>query len=361
MDKNISWIKLLRYVRGESSPEEQAEVEEWIASDAGHEDLILFVEKVLDTPAEPKEDWDVDSAWLRYNIRHGRDFDEGPEEEEHVSALKEVQNRRLKASTGKKSHTLTWGLVAATAAMISLILLFTVPKEQKPVSEVQTQTLKEVVSEYGQRTHLRLSDGTRVILNAGSKITTPETFSDSVRSVRLEGQAFFNVTTDSTRPFLVSTDRAMTEVLGTKFGIRAYSEDELVEVTVAEGKVALRSKQDAANLSGKEITRNQKGSLSPTGIARVTEVENIADYLGWTEGKLVFSNERFSGVKKTLERYYNISIEVVSDNRKLKDRRFTGSFTDSQPLEEVLEAIALSLDMEYREGTSDNSHTLFKK
>ncbi|SHG30475.1 FecR family protein [Fodinibius roseus] len=364
-EEDISWIKILRYVQGESSPEEHAEVQKWIDSDPDHEEIMLFVEKLLETPAESKEDWDVDSAWLRYNIRHGRDFEEQEdEEEEDIAGLKAVKKKGSEVSANKRAPKFKWGLVAAAAAMITVILLFTVPGERgEPVSDVRVPTNKEIVSEHGQRTHLRLSDGTRVILNAGSKMITPETFSDSLRRVELEGQAFFNVATDSARPFLVVTDRSVTEVLGTQFDVRAYSEDEQVEVTVAEGKVALRAKQDTAKRNGKEITHNQQGSLSPAGIAEVTEVENLAVHLGWTEGKLVFSNQQFLRVKRTLERYYNITIEIESDNgEQLRDRRFTGSFTDSQPLEEVLEAIALSLEMEYREdSSSDNSYTFFKK
>src|SRR5699024_4185847 len=189
--------------------------------------------------------------------------------------------------------------------------------------------------------------------------------------------AFFNVAADSARPFLVSTDRAVTEVLGTKFDMRAYAEDELVEVTVAEGKVTLRSKQDSANPGGKEITGNQKGSLSPAGVTRVTDVENMTVQLGWTEGNLQFSNEHFSRVRKTLERYYNINIEIESDNseqprerrfagsltdsQSFGDQRFTGSFTDNQSLEEVLEAVALSLNMEYRKAASERSYILYNQ
>lgn len=358
-EKEISWTKILRYVRGESSPREHAEVRKWIASDPDHEEIILFVKKLLESPAETKEDWDVDSAWLRYNIQHGRDFEEHAEEENDTAGSDEFQRIPLETSAQKKPYKFKWGLVAAAAAMISLILLYTVPREHEPVSEVQAPVVKEIVSDYGQRTHLRLSDGTRVILNAGSKIITPEVFPDSLRRVRLEGQAFFNVATDSARPFIVSTDRAVTEVLGTKFDIRAYPEDEQMEVTVAEGRVALRSKQDTANLSGKEITKNQQGSLSPSGIARVTEVKDLSAYLGWTEGKLVFSNEPFSRVRKTLERYYNI--KIATEGKQPGRRRFTGSFTDSQPLEEVLEAVALSLNMEYREAASERTYIIYKK
>lgn len=365
-EEDISWIKILRYVQGESRPEEHVEVQRWIDSDPDHEEIILFVEKLLETPAESKEDWEVDSAWLRYNIQHGRDFEENTKEKEDkekdIAEPDEYQPKKVKISAVRSAYKFKWGWVAAAAAMISLILLFTVPGEQETASEVQVPVVKEIVSEHGQRTHLRLSDGTRVILNAGSKIIAPETFSDSLRQVQLEGQAFFNVATDSTRPFLVSTDRAVTEVLGTKFDIRAYSEDELVEVTVAEGKVALRSKQDSTNFKGKEISQNQQRSLSPEGISRVKRVEDLAVHLGWTEGKLVFSNQQFLRVKRTLERYYNITIEIKSDNRdQLNDRRFTGSFTDSQPLEEVLEAVVLSLNMEYREAASQRTYIIYNK
>lgn len=352
MGEEISWTKLVRYVQGECNPEERAEVDEWIATDDDHAALISLIEKIWDTSTEAKEDWDVDSAWLRYTIRHGRDFKEVFEKDEHGAARE--HNRLPAMERNNQVQPFKWGLIAAAAAMIGLVLFFSVPSEEALISD--STPVKEIISEHGQRTHFRLSDGTRVILNAGSKILTPESFSDSVRSVELEGQAFFDVATDSARPFLVSTDRAITEVLGTKFDMRAYSQDRLVEVTVAEGKVALRSKQDTA---GREITENQLGTLSNGGNASVTEIQDIAVHLGWTEGRLVFSNEPFFRVKATLERWYNIKIEVEDGNRdQLNSRRFTGTFTDSQPMEEVIEAFALSMKIKVRVRKPDGSYVL---
>src|SRR5699024_5556416 len=232
--KEINWNKLLRYVRGNSSHKEQKEVGKWVNSSSKNRNIIFFLEEMWQSSAEDKEDWDVDSAWLRYEFRYGKDFQGVAEENETDKSsipTSESQKKEVNSADNRKSGVFSWALVAAAAALVCLIMIYSYP------------SLKEIVTKHGQRIHFRLSDGTKVILNAGSKLIAPKAFSDSARSVQLEGQAFFDVATDSARPFLVNTDRSLTKVLGTRFDVRAYPGDGRVEITVAEGKVALQSGQ----------------------------------------------------------------------------------------------------------------------
>src|SRR5699024_240151 len=137
--------------------------------------------------------------------------------------------------------------------------------------------------------------------------------------------AFFEVATDSSRPLLVYTDRSVTEAPGTPFDLKAYPGDKRAAVPAAQWKAALRSTQAGDHPNGKEITKKQKGTLSREGALTVEEVPDLAVYLGWTEGRLVFINEPFDRVKITLERWYDIQIEIKSDNSgQLENRRFTG-------------------------------------
>src|SRR5699024_9556740 len=237
--KEINWNKLLRYVRGNSSHEEQKEVEKWVNSSSRNKDVISFLEEIWQTSAEDKEDWDVDSAWMRYKFRYGKDFKEVTREND--KSVPKFQKKKITATESSKYNTISWGVVAVAAALVCLIVIYGYPSQKASVSDVSP--MKEIVTKQGQRIHFRLSDGTKVFLNAGSKLIAPKAFSDSTRTVQLEGQAFFDVATDSARPFLVNTDRSVTKVLGTRFDVRAYSGDGRVEITVAEGKVALQSGQ----------------------------------------------------------------------------------------------------------------------
>ncbi|MCW9706574.1 FecR family protein [Fodinibius salsisoli] len=360
--KEINWNKLLRYIRGDSSHEEQKEVEEWASSSSENKNVISFLEGVWQASAEEKEDWDVDSAWLRYEFRYGKDFqdpaEEGETDKSRIPTSGSPQ-KEVKVAEDRKSGVLSWALVAAAAALVCLIVLYSYPSQKASVTEAPP--MKEIVAKHGQRIHFRLSDGTKVTLNAGSKIIAPKVFSDSARTLQLEGQAFFDVATDSTRPFLVNTDRSLTKVLGTRFDVKAYPTDSRVEVTVAEGKVALqavRSINDAGN--AQVITRGYQGYLSPEGNASVTKVGDINSYIGWTKGQLVFNNDPFAQVKRVLERWYDIEISIASEpGDTLSKQRFTGSFTDTQSMDEVLEAIALSLNIKFKK-MSDGSYTIYE-
>src|SRR5699024_10918143 len=355
--------KLLQYVRGSSSHEEQKEVEKWANSRSKNKDVIAFLEEIWQTSAEDKEDWDVDSAWLRYEFRYGKDFQGVAEENETDKSsipTSESQKKEVNSADNRKSGVFSWALVAAAAALVCLIMIYSYPSQKASVYEVPS--MKEIVTKHGQRIHFRLSDGTKVILNAGSKLIAPKAFSDSARSVQLEWQAFFDVATDSARPFLVNTDRSLTKVLGTRFDVRAYPGDGRVEITVAEGKVALQSGQgiNGNDDNAKVIRRGHQGYLTPEGIASVTKVHDVNSNIGWIKGNLVFYNDSFTQVKAMLERWYDININIASGSvGTLNEVMFTGSFTDSQSMDEVLEAIALSLSIKFKK-MSDRSYTIYE-
>jgi len=191
--------------------------------------------------------------------------------------------------------------------------------------------------------HIRLSDGTSVLLNAESKLRLPQEFTSEARVVYLEGEAFFEVTSDPNAPFFVYAGDAVTQVLGTKFGVRAYPEDQAVQVVVVEGTVTLRTRTSSAHQEAR-ITSHQRGVLRHDGQMIRFEVEDLSRYLGWTEGRLVFTETPLPAVLTTLERWYDIKCHLADST--VANRTLTASFQD-EPLPEILAIVARALDLDY--------------
>lgn len=169
----------------------------------------------------------------------------------------------------------------------------------------------------GERQELNLPDGTTVWLNENSHLTY-EDHGDE-RYIAFEGEAFFDVATDSIRPFRVYSGQAVTTVLGTSFNLRAYPQEENVEVSVKEGRVALARQEEMTKADDLpiakervELSRGETGVLEKS-TAAVTTVELKQDNsTAWKDRRLGFDDVPLAEVVQTLERYYSIKIDLVN-------------------------------------------------
>ncbi|WP_298313063.1 FecR family protein [uncultured Aquimarina sp.] len=196
----------------------------------------------------------------------------------------------------------------------------------------------------GKIFQLSLSDGTKVWLNAASTLKFPQHFgsSDKNRTVHLEGEAFFDVTTNKEQPFIVKTGEIDVQVLGTQFNVSSYTEDATIKTTLVEGSVAVNSPNDHAN----------KLELSPTYQAVYTKdlrhlnkkKVNTALYTSWMYRKMMIQNESFAEVIKRLERTYDV--EIISTNESLNNTRFTGEF-DIENVRQILSVFSETIDFTY--------------
>lgn len=188
---------------------------------------------------------------------------------------------------------------------------------------------------YGRRFQVELSDGTKAHVNAGSSLRYPVQFlKGSDRNVFLSGEAFFEVSKDTNRPFIVNADQLDIEVLGTKFNVHVYQEDQLSEVVLVEGSVAL-----SANKIGSSpvlLKPGQKGSFNKSSAEIATSSVVTDIYTSWMQGKLVFRNMPFENILRKLERHYNVTI--VNTNANLGSERFNASFEPVQ-INKVFESL----------------------
>lgn len=225
------------------------------------------------------------------------------------------------------------------AASIVFILVALFLYQRKPETIVESPELRIVKTEFGQRRTIKLPDGTMVKLNVGSSIEYPEKFENSNRKVELTGEAFFDVTEDKTKPFIIKSGDLMTEVLGTSFNLSAYPERDTITVAVVSGMVMVSSE------SGIEEV------LSPTDLG-VFNKQNKSilkkkfddDVLAWSDGILIIENQPLPDVFNMLERWYGVEIEYAEG--MTLEGTYSGRY-QNKSLELVLEGISYTSHIKY--------------
>jgi len=198
-----------------------------------------------------------------------------------------------------------------------------------------TNGFNQMIVPYGKRSYLLLSDGTQVWINSGSRLVYAPQFTGDTREVFLEGEAYFEVAKDASKPFYVRTDAFTINVLGTKFNVKAYKDDMEYTTVLVEGKVSMRV-QDQFFSKDVILAPNQKLTLMKgQDDFQRSNVDETGLYTNWIYGYLEFKNANLSNVLKSIQRYYNIDIElntrdqssIVSGKLDLKsepDRVLTG-------------------------------------
>ena len=157
------------------------------------------------------------------------------------------------------------------------------------------------------------------------------------RSVQLDGEAYFEITRDSLKPFIVKSKKLDIKVLGTRFNVKAYGMDEMTDVTLVSGKVNVSLRDEVAHAGDVTLTPNRKLSFNKqTNKVRVSEVD-AKDALSWMDGSLKFSEQPFMSIAKDLERKFNVRIRVESD--LLRKEIFSGSFTKDYSLDKILREV----------------------
>jgi transmembrane sensor len=238
-----------------------------------------------------------------------------------------------------------WKVAAAALLIISAgILFYSQRKVYNSLEQAEISFVKHAVPK-GKVLHLSLSDGSQVWLNAETKFQYPEKFSSGDREVYLEGEAFFEVKKDPSRPFKIHSGKLTTTVLGTSFNIKSYGTDDVNEVAVITGKVSV-SRTDADNRSSEVMLQpGQKAVLTKsTGNLSKELFTDMSHYTSWRNGKLIFENTPIDDVVSSLERYYNIEIILESD--ALQSCRVTATF-DPMPLEKAMYLLSYTLSAEY--------------
>lgn len=187
----------------------------------------------------------------------------------------------------------------------------------------------------GGQYQLRLQDGTKVWLNAASSIRFPATFTGKERQVELSGEAYFDIAPDAKHPFVVKVNNMQVKVLGTKFNINAYPEENIIKTTLEEGRIKVENKN-------KEImvTPGQQVRLNKDGKMNLMPHADLEEAFAWKNGLFVFHEDALSDVMRKLSRWYDVQVEYT--NNQLSENHFTGAIRRQVNLSEVLKMLELT-------------------
>ena len=208
--------------------------------------------------------------------------------------------------------------------------------------EKELMAMQTITVPAGQRINITLFDGTNVWLNARTSLSYPVKFGKNNRQVVLDGEAYFDVTKDKSKPFIVQTDNYNVEVLGTQFDVNAYSETGEFETTLLSGSVKVASASD----STQKITLkpNSKVFLQD-GKLHVTAVDDYNPYR-WKEGLICFKNETFTSIMKDFEKYYGLTIQVK--NKNVFKYVYTGKFRQTDGIDYALRVLQKDIKFTYQ-------------
>lgn len=197
---------------------------------------------------------------------------------------------------------------------------------------------------------IKLDDGTKVWVNAETKLKYPVAFVGDRREVVLDGEAFFDVAKNE-KPFIVKTSFGDVRVLGTAFGISAYASEPESYTTLVRGKVSVEREgiKPVVILPGEQVVTSKDGKM-------IKQQVDVEEFVGWKDGIYVFKEKSLGEIMKTLERWYNISVDF--QEKSLVDLPFTGNLKRYDDINVFFDALTRTGDMKYR--VEGNQVILFK-
>jgi len=237
-----------------------------------------------------------------------------------------------------------WRYAAVWAVVILGVAFWQVSSKKGAVVE-QAIAFSEMQNPKGQRTHIILPDSSSVYLGAMSKIRFAKKFTGNIREVVLEGEAFFEVTKNPLKPFIIRTGNISTKVLGTSFKVDAFV-GKPIKVLVSTGKVRVdrhinhQIQPIAMLLPGEMVTWNESTSKKILANVAVTDVK------GWKDGKLHFDETKLTDIAQILERWYNVEINVA--NPSLANRLIKVNLTTNISIAKIMDILSMAGGFRYQ-------------
>lgn len=299
MDKEL----LLKYIEGFASIEEKIEVTNWLDAHPDNMKEYLTLRKLHDI-----------MIW------------------QHPAAIKSEEKKNGKSSIRHLKFIYSEVLKIAAVLLVAFLGSWYFFYEFGDKDSVVMQTLHVPA---GQRAEITLADGTKVWLNAKTTLLFPSRFTEKNREVKIDGEGFFEVTANKSKPFIVKTNRYDVKVWGTKFNLMAYSEKEIFETSLLEGSVEVMKSNDN---QGVIIKPNECISLVKNQLVVAPII--YSNHFLWREGIISFNDESFPELVSKLELYFDMKVEVKND--KILDYRCTGKFRAKDGVEHILKVLQLS-------------------
>ncbi|MDH6305446.1 transmembrane sensor [Parabacteroides sp. PF5-5] len=260
------------------------------------------------------------------------------EEQMRESIWLQINRQRDKAT----KRTYLFKLTAIAASISILIGITTYAAYQLGYQNRNTQLVR-LDNPAGMRSSIKLPDGSRVTMNAGSTLIYPAEFVSDTREVEIQGEAYFDVAFDKKHPFVVKAENIKVHVLSTLFNVKAYQDDQTIEVTLDEGLIQIESDDLAEAILIKPGEQMQYNKATRQFIHQKVKTKN---FTGWRDGKLYFVSSPLADIAKELERKFNVHITIESED--LKNTAFTGDFIRDESLEQILRVMTMDNRTSYK-------------
>ncbi|PKO99078.1 MAG: hypothetical protein CVU13_08110 [Bacteroidetes bacterium HGW-Bacteroidetes-8] len=189
---------------------------------------------------------------------------------------------------------------------------------------------------------LTLADGTKVWMNADSKLKYPISFLEDRRVVYLEGEAYFEVAKDASKPFIVSTTSGDISVLGTQFNVKNYAEDKTIYTTLVEGSVLFRGTTNRETI----LAPGQQIIFSPEYGTQELKQVNVNNFISWKDNLFQFEELSLEDIMKTLSRWYDVTVSY--DKEELKQLQFSGNLDKYSNIESFLKLFEVGARIEFK-------------
>ena len=238
-----------------------------------------------------------------------------------------------------------WAVAAAVGGLIVVMALYGWDKIHVDEKELYSTRMMTKSCSAGEKSTITLMDGTRIILNSSSLITFPEVFSSDSRVIELEGEAFFDVARDPSRPFIINSGNLRIKVLGTSFNVTTYPSSNEVKVAVATGKVAIDSYDEKGDVNQITLAPNEMAIYSRSSNELTMTSYDSLEVLAWKDGILYFKNKNINQITAELAKWYGVTF--VIDKKLNHDYDYTGAF-DNESLEEVLIGLGFVFDFDFK-------------
>ena len=358
---------MARKLSGEATAADLDELNELLTR---HPEAIYYAELITQLwdeekmPGVNKTITDTDISYLRHLARHRPEFRETSSVIRETPFINDPDPFLQSSSIRWRTRRLSWAFFITVVLAGGGYIVSRLLAPQPAATRVNT----ELFAGLGSRRSLFLPDGTRVWLNAGSRIQyDSDMLHKNTRDLSLSGEAFFDVVKDKDRPFIIHTDKIAIKVLGTAFNVKAYPHDRITETTLMRGSIELtvnnkpyqkiilkpREKFDLID-GGHDEPRDSAGIR--TGPAKPSRNENpeklvVQDVVpvqvedkeyvkevSWVDDEFVFQNETLEELAPKMERWFNVRIRI--DNPQVRNYHYTGIF-HKETIDQALTAMRL--------------------
>jgi len=332
MQQKIDWDLILKYLEGNYSSQDEKNVNAWLQADVKNRETMDRLKQIWNTPDIVLPKTHVDKAWQKCKESTG--IEERSRSPILRFRVKEKNVPVIQQLFGSKT------LRIAAAILLFILIPYLLLKPNKSTA------FHEVIIDRTQKMSITLSDDTKVTLDAGSIFRYPKKFDNQQRQVFLNGEGLFDVTLNQEKPFVIHANDAIITVLGTKFNVRAWQQDERVAVAVIEGRVSLRPENVDDQETKVVISKGQFSVLDENNNLSIPQNVDIDKHVSWLHREKYFQKVPLREVLDQLERWYDL--EILLSDGSLAFNRVT-IFVENKPIEDILEVIALMNNIQYKQ------------